>query len=184
MAGVDPAMWDWWFGWHLVSSVRYRLWHPLEHREARIADVAPASAPLRARYVGKVSFVDEHIGPSPLQKLGIAFANPQEFGLDPARVDALGTAICARTWLREPGIAVGRLVHLVQRTNDGAEMLSRFWLGEFDAGDDVSDGVVAAAPVRRPPPDNAGLYLLRHCAGEMNHLAGFLPELHVRFGDS
>jgi hypothetical protein len=183
MPGVDPLMWDWWFGWHLISSARYRLWHPLEHVAARLADPAPEGAPLRSRYIGKVSFVDEHIGPSPVQKLGIAFQPPSAFGLDQADVDAVGTAICARTWLSEPGIGAGRLVHLVRKTNNGSEMLSRFSLGDVDTGNLFLNLLANTAPPRRRRlPDNAGLYLLRHCASEMGHLARILPELYGRFG--
>ena len=182
MPGVTPAMWDWWFGWHLISSARYRLWHPLEHIAARLADPAPAGAPLRSRYIGKVSFVDEHIGPGPVQKLAIAFQDPSAFGMDQAEVDASGTAICARTWLREPGIAVGRLIHFVRRTDNGAEMLSRFWLGDVDTGNPVLNLIANSGPARRSLlPDQSGLYLLRHCAAEMNHLATILPELHAQF---
>ena len=183
MLRVEPVMWDWWFGWHLRSSARYRLWHPQEHLIARIADPAPADAPLRSRYEGKVSFVDEHIGPGPVQKLAIAFEPPEAFGLSPQRVAELGTAICARTWLREPGTAVGRLMHLVRRTEGGSEMLSRFWLGDVDTGNDLLNRFANTRWVRRRLlPDRSGLFLLRHCSAEMSHLAQFLPELHARFG--
>lgn len=33
--GATPQMLDWWFGWHLPSSERYRLWHPTAHVAAR-----------------------------------------------------------------------------------------------------------------------------------------------------
>jgi len=36
MPNVTPAMWDWWFGWHLPSSERYRLWHPKAHVKATV----------------------------------------------------------------------------------------------------------------------------------------------------
>jgi hypothetical protein len=32
-------------------------------------------------------------------------------------------------------------------------------------------------------PDATARNLLVHCAQEMNHLAGFLPELYEQFGD-
>jgi hypothetical protein len=32
-------------------------------------------------------------------------------------------------------------------------------------------------------PETCARNLLVHCAQEMNHLAGFLPELHAAFGD-
>ena len=33
-----------------------------------------------------------------------------------------------------------------------------------------------------PLTDNMGMELLVHCAQEMNHLAGILPEIYARFG--
>jgi len=123
---------------------------------ARLAAPASAGAPLRSRYLGKVSFVDEHIGPGPVQKLGIAFHSPSAFGLDPAKVDALGTAIRVRTWRSEPGVGAGRLVHRVRKTRAGSEMLSGFSLGDFDTGNPVLNLVANRAPARRRRlPDNA-----------------------------
>src|SRR5262245_48294581 len=35
---VTPAMVDWWFGWHLPYSERYKLWHPLAHLRAKVRE--------------------------------------------------------------------------------------------------------------------------------------------------
>ncbi len=43
----------------------------------------------------------------------------------------------------------------------------------------LADSLVRPVAARQVPDPRD---LLVHCAREMNHLAGFLPELHARFG--
>lgn len=72
MPEVTAAMWDWWFGWHSNESARYKRWHPDAHRSAALRhDLTKSSIPDREKYVGNISYVDEHIGPK-LQQLAIA----------------------------------------------------------------------------------------------------------------
>lgn len=186
MPGVSAAMWDWWFAWHSYTSERYRLWHPEDHVAASIAEDRRHHAPMRARWVGNTSFVDEYIG-GQLHKLAIRFVEPATLGLDQARVDEIGVAICARTVLRKERLAAGHLIHLVEDTETGSRMHSRFLLGDINSEIPVLGPVVtriASSDRFRKArlPDQAGLALLLHCAQEMNHLAGLLPELHDRFG--
>ena len=61
-------------------------------------------------------------------------------------------------------------------------MRSRFWLGDIHvtALPDANpvDRMLSSSFVRRKlAPTALGAHLLAHCAEEMNHLAGFLPEL-------
>ena len=46
-------------------------------------------------------------------------------------------------------------------------------------GNLLADSLVRPVAARQLPDPRD---LLVHCAREMNHLAGFLPELHARFG--
>jgi hypothetical protein len=181
MPGVRAAMWDWWFGWHGLSSARYRLWHPDAHKGAWLAEDRRHLPPGRPRYVGNVSAVDETIGPTHT-RLAIGFVPPADFGLDPARVDAGGTAVCATVSLRPIGLRIGRLVHLVVDGADGCTMHSRFHLGEFASPVPGLARLLNRPALRhRLASDDLGLALLRHCAEEMHHLAGQLPGLHARF---
>lgn len=187
MPGVSAAMWDWWFGWHSLSSARYRLWHPEAHVRSQLAEDRRHLPAGRPRYVGNVSAVDEYIG-SELTRLAIGFVDPATFGLDPARVDALGTAICATVALRQERIENGRLVHMIENTVDGCVMHSRFHLGQLRSrmpllGPLVSLAVNRPAARRRLLSDQLGLALLRHCFEEMHHLAAILPDLHARFAE-
>lgn len=189
MPGTTPAMWDWWFGWHGISSERYRLWHPEDHVWSGVSEDRRGLSDLRARYVGVDSHVDERIASPDVLRLTISFRRPATFGLDEAKVDRAGTAICARVGFRGTPINTGRLIHLIRRTDAGAEMISRFWLGDLEACIPVVGGMVTAAISTRRTrlrlvPDRTGLNLLRHCAKEMNHLAAILPALHKRFGGS
>jgi hypothetical protein len=181
MPGVTPAMIDWWFGWHLPESARYRLWHPPAHLRCRVREDRSALPDDRARYVGNVSYVDEHIGRS-LARLAIAFHDPASFGLD--GLDARGaTAICAITSDRVRASEGGRLVHLVLPTAQGCVMHSAFWLGELHSrvpllGPAITRLVNRPAVRRAAISDRFLLDLFQHCSEEMNHLAKFLPQLY------
>ena len=95
-------------------------------------------------------------------------------------------AICARLGSPDLPVDVGWLIHHVRPTPGGSEMRSRFWMGGAmvqvrarNSGIRLADRVVRPVAARMLPDPRD---LLVHCAQEMNHLAGFLPELHGRFG--
>lgn len=186
MPGVEPSMWDWWFGWHGDSPERYKLWHPQAHIHAEWHRSPPPGARGRARYVGFTSLVDEYIG-SDLRRLAISFVPPQEVGLTHGSLegDGTATAICAKTTLQGMPLTAGVLIHLIQKTPTGSRMRSRFWIG----GDNVKPrgllGIPVAAIARRQlrPTDTDARALLIHCAQEMAHLASFLPALYAQCKD-
>jgi|SRR5580700_11246576 hypothetical protein len=181
LPGVTPGMIDWWFGWHLPYSERYRLWHPTAHVRAVVKEDRSALVGRRECYLNNTSFVDEYIG-STLMKLAITFLPIGGFGFTD-RTDGSETVICGRTADRSKHADAGLLVHRVAATAGGARMLSLFWLGEITPKVPVV-GRLAAGLVNTPflrrllVPDSLGLALLRHCSEEMNHLAKFLPRLY------
>ncbi len=162
--GTTPAMIDWWFGWHIARTERYKLWHPQAHYYAQpkydLSDVPGLTD--RERYLDNTSWVDEYIGPID-SRLAISFHDPAEIGLDYDTLDkaGYGTVIYATTAMSDDNSPGARLIHAVRRTAWGSEMRSRFIL---------PPGVVE---IIGPP-------LLDHCYTEMTHLAGFLPHLFAR----
>ena len=96
MHGVAPEMWDWWFGWHSVSSQRYRLWHPRERVSASVTEDRSNLKDFKSRYIGTTSFVEERIGDDHMHEIAISFRAPSEFGIDEGKLNPQGTAICAR----------------------------------------------------------------------------------------
>ena len=162
---TTPEMIDWWFGWHMARTERYKLWHPQAHLFAQprfdLSDVPGLTD--RDRYIGNTSWVDEYIGPLPT-RLANTNHDPSELGLHADALDDAnyGTVVCAITGSSddESGAQMGRRVHAVRHTGEGCEMRSRFILPTGT-------------------PDLLGPQLIDHCDTEMTHLAGFLPRLHA-----
>lgn len=185
MPRVTAAMWDWWFGWHSTEAARYKLWHPDAHLHASLRrDRTGEAVPDREKYIGNTTYVDEYVGPK-LQQLAIQFRDPLAHGFD---VPDGQTVVFGRVGSSIAPVDLGWLAHQVRPTPDGAEMRSRFYLNL--RGLKVPDVSQAACAVARgatvDPADldlglDLGRDLLLHCGQEMNHLAGFLPELHAEF---
>ena len=181
MPGVTPAMWVWWFGWHGCDSRRYKLWHPRAHLSAAWKD-----GDVGARhYVGRWSMISEYIG-STLLNAAIQFVEPASMGLPADSDDAV--AICARLGSGDAPVDAGWFVHHIRATSGGAEMRSRFWMGGPHIAVRNAPGVASKTlrPIASRVIDTSeatARNLLVHCAQEMNHLAGFLPELYESFGD-
>ncbi len=185
MPRVTPAMWDWWFAWHGSQALRYKLWHPRAH-------VAVAWDDGRAdldHYVGRVSHVVEYVG-SRCFSVQIAFLPPASLGLDEARLARQGeVAICARIGMRVGGLFfhTGFLLHHLRPIDGGCEMRSRFWIGGANVELRALPGALgralgALAGRLQAPTETQVRELMVHDAQEMNHLAGFLPELYAAFG--
>jgi len=183
MPGVTPEMWDWWFAWHGSEAQRYKLWHPRAHMHAVWADGRRDLT----HYVGRTSHVVEYVGNQRLQ-LAIRFVPPSSLGLDEKRLKKDGeVAICARGGMLGTPMETGWLVHHVRPVPGGSEMRSRFWLAGANIRPRGMPGAMGALIGRvaakfAPLTDNMAMELLVHCAQEMNHLAGILPDLFETFG--
>ena len=183
MPGVTPAMWDWWFAWHGSEAQRYKLWHPRAHMHVAWAD---GRSDLH-HYVGRTSHVVEYVGNQKLN-LDIRFVPPASLGLDEERLKRDGeVAICARGSLAGTPMETAWLIHHVRPVPGGSEMRSRFWLAGANIRPRGMPGAAGALLGRvaakfAPLTANMAMELLVHCAQEMNHLAGILPDLFETFG--
>jgi hypothetical protein len=170
-------MWEWWFGWHGSDSRRYKLWHPRAHVSARWADGGGDG-----HYVGRTSMIEEYIG-SNYAKAAIQFVEPSVMGLDRGRSGG-DVAVCARLGTADLPVDIGRFVHQIRATSGGSEMRSRFWLGgryvAVRGGIPLADNIIRPLAARQLPDPRD---LLVHCAQEMNHLAGLLPDIYATFAN-
>ncbi|HTX94434.1 MAG TPA: hypothetical protein VME67_06065 [Mycobacterium sp.] len=185
MPEVTPAMWSWWFGWHGCDTRRYKLWHPRAHLSAAWKDEDDGDRRGAQRYVGRCSLISEYIGSTMLNG-AIQFVEPEQLGCPPDSDEAV--AICARLGSADAPVDVGWFIHHIRSTEGGAEMRSRFWMGgphlAVRNAPDVASGAVRPIASRvLGTPETSARNLLVHCAQEMNHLAGFLPDLYEAFGD-
>lgn len=188
MPDVTAEMIDWWFAWHPMEDARYKLWHPRAHLSARATRLNADDAGLsnQEKYLRNPHFVTEYVGSGKMD-IVITFS-PAETLLDTTRFaqSRVGTAICATVGLQKAPLIVTRMIHLIRETGEGVEMRSRFWMGEprFRHKDHGDIGVrlpFAGTIARRAVSFDMGRDMLVHCAMEMNHLAGFLPDLYKTY---
>ena len=178
MPGVKADMVRWWFADFLNTTEHYSWWHPEDHVWMNWENKKPGEV------IGSSHLVHEYIG-SELSKLRIQFIDSSEFfGFNPNDEDTF--VICARVGLLEEEINTAKMCHVVRNTQTGAEMRSRFWLGNVakrDGNETIRsfEGFVGNMALVRlflikqqvNPED-----LKRHAMEEMTYLAELLPSLY------
>lgn len=175
MPRCRAKMVHWWFGW-LGGTDQYKLWHPVDHLFSDWEDRGNGG-----NYYGAKHLVHETLGgDGAVHKLRIHFRDPHEV-FDPAGYDAVdGIAICARPGALEMPINLGHMTHFVRNTDAGAEMRTRFWMGDVHS---QRDGEVLPEDVRAGVraqilTDDFCTRLHRHATEEMGYLADLLPVLY------
>lgn len=188
MPGVTLEMINWWFAWHALEDLRYKLWWPAGHFAASIPDpveraraLEPAT-PLTRRIQGLTHHVVEDIGSGP-EEIRISFLTPEDFGFDVKRFDPKTCTLVAANGRSRPlgafflrPWAPAMMCHFVRQTDDGVELRSRFWLGYQ---------VVDRTPRRKLPPfvkvpASVPRGLAVHNVHEYTNLGSFLPALFAQ----
>ena len=161
MPDVTPEMLDWWFCWHPLESLRYKIWNPKAHYSATVDEenrkhLLDTSIPIHQRAWGTKNVVNEDIGAGPM-KIEIEFASPFDVGFDRERFyQGAATAFCGDTDTK--------MVHVARRLADGGvELRSRFW----------SKASVPISILKE---------LAFHNLEEYTHLANVLPDMYKEFG--
>ena len=176
MPGVTPEMFDWWFAWHGLEPMRYKIWNHEDHyyvmtRNPEISSNKALS--MKERYWNTIHDVQEDVGLG-LEHIAINFRNPADIGFDPEKLkDFKGTIVCAGNEYN-PVI----MCHFLRPTKTGCELRTRFWFGY---------SIIDGKP-RKILPDGVTFplipvqALLAHNIKEFTHLAYVLPQLYEEFG--
>lgn len=175
--GSTPEMFDWWFAWHGVAPMRYKIWNPDEHYYCQTLNLNKAldsSLSMKERYWDTTHDIDEDVGKGK-QKVTINFRNPADIGFDPEKLKNFnGTIVCSGNE-RSPVI----MCHFMRPTKNGSELRTRFWMGY---------NVINGQPSRMFPKDaqfplEPVKSLLLHNIKEFTNLAAILPEVYAEFHD-
>ena len=186
MPGVTPEMFDWWFAWHGLDPMRYKIWDPDDHYFCRSRNIEQAkneNLTMKERYWNTVHDVIEDAtgsedigGKSKKSKISIPFRNPADIGFDKKKLASFdGTIVCAANET-SPNI----MCHFARRTENGCELRTRFWLG-YCVRD--SHPVKCKMPPARVIPLSLAKGLLAHNLKEFTNLAAILPEVYAEFKD-
>ncbi|HUW64581.1 MAG TPA: hydrolase [Spirochaetia bacterium] len=190
MPGVTADMVNWWFAWHGLEDLRYKIWWPGGHFAVSLsaADREKVLDPGRSvtqKFQGITHQVVEDVGTG-VEQIAISFLTPEEMGFDLDRFGAPAVAaLVAANGLSSPADAPGGepgtpavMCHLVREIPGGVEFRSRFWLGYRM----VDKRPVLFLPADRPVPENVLLGLARHDAHEYANLRAILPRIYGEEG--
>lgn len=179
MPGVTKEMFEWWFAWHGLEDLRYKIWDPEDHYYARQKNrdkALSSNLPMRERTWGTTHEVLEDIGPGP-DELILDFKYPSEMGYPEEKVgtDACASMMCANGHGPEPGKGVAAVMtHMIREIEGGIELRSRFWIGY-----QIMDGrPMKLIPKGVSVPMEVPMGLFAHNLKEFTHLAAILPKVY------
>lgn len=189
---VTAEMIDWWFCWHPLDSLRYRIWYPPQHvgialsPEGRARILNP-DVPVSEKNWGVTHHVREDCNCG-IEDIDITFLSPRDFGFDMTRWKEpyVSTFVGGFGWSR-PATETDRpikvpsiMCHIFRRIPDGLEHRTRFWMGyRFSRGKPE-----LALPPGVSVPAIAVQGLARHNVREFSNLSVLLPEIYAEFGGS
>ncbi len=190
MPNVTGEMLDWWFWWHPMDPLRYKIWYPEAHFSTTLNVDPDAYAnrkgPYRERYWNTTNYPVEDVGIGE-ETLSIKFVSPSDFGFDVSRFDEANvvTVICAIVGSVNKKLSQHTyMCHFVRKTETGVEMRSRFWIGHTILRSGLSEQsllnrVINAKAIKKLLlPKNVGLAMAMHCTQEYIYLSAILPELY------
>lgn len=187
---VTIEMMQWWFAWHPLEQIRYRIWNPCCHPTIAVADVdrdyiKNPQVPLEKKSQNVVHFVVEDIGGGP-QNILIHFLDHSKMnGIDDEKLAAShqtvfgGYGIVSSRGVRAPiDKAPAIMMHFCRETEDGVEFRTRFWIGyRWNKGIPM-----CVLPQGVQVPVEVPMGLAFHNVEEYSHLASILPDLYKEFG--
>lgn len=190
--GVTVEMIQWWFAWHALEDLRYKIWFPAGHYGISVSEetrrkITDPKVPL----VEKVTGVTHHVVEScdgPTENIFIDFLKPEEMGFDMSRYHAPNVGcVCGGHGVSQminPPLGLpnfkgsAAMVHFFREVEGGIEQRTRFWIGKkFLNGSPIH---TLPGGVKIPPYPVAGL--ARHNVKEFANLQSFLPQIYSEHG--
>ena len=185
--GVTLDMIKWWFAWHPLESIRYKIWNPYCHPYAAIADVDRAkikdpNLTIEDKIEDVIHFVVEDIGAG-MQDVVIHFRPVTELGFTKEELYAhhayaIGCYGLVEKRVGEKGKTPAIMLHFYRETEDGIESRTRFWLGYRI----IHGRPQCVLPPGVRVPEVAPMGLALHNVEEFGHLAKILPAVYKEFG--
>jgi hypothetical protein len=193
MPGVTVDMVNWWFWWHGLEDLRYKLWWPKGHFGISVSDrdrsiIENPDTPTLQRFQGRTHFVFEDVGGPSVEKIAISFMPPEDIGFDMERFKSpnIGTVVGANgvslMLNPPPGIPVFKspafMLHCFREIEGGVELRTRFWIGYHIL--DKKPHLCLPKGAMIPPMVAKGLAM--HNVLEYSNLRSFLPEIYKEQG--
>jgi len=188
---VTKEMIDWWFCWHTLEDLRYRIWWPPQHAAIMLSPenrrhMIESDLPFDQRNWGMVHHVTEDIGLG-MENIDINFISPEQFGFDMSRwkepcvstfAGGFGWA-CPVNKTDESITAPALMCHIFrQHPEGGLEHRTRFWMGYRFSGGKIELSLPPGIQV--PQASIQGLAI--HNVNEFSRFKNFLPKVYAEHG--
>ena len=176
-------MMKWWFAWHALAGLRYKIWYPPAHKDITVDEevrkkILDPNIAIEDKYTNVIHHVLEDVGGGD-DDIFIHFLKPEDMGVDPAVLkDTPVKATFGGFGIQESRANPGRkspsvMLHACRETDDGVEFRSRFWMGCM-----IENGKPKCVlPPGISVPIEAPMGLAYHNVQEYSNLAVLLPEI-------
>ena len=186
--GCTIDMMKWWFAWHALENLRYKIWYPPAHKGISIDEdarkrILDPNIAVEDKYTNIIHHVLEDVGGGD-DDIFIHFHKPEDMGLDPVALkDSPVKMIIGGFGIQEsranPGIkASSVIIHTCREANDGIEFRTRFWMGCIIENGKVKCVLPPGIKVPIEPP----MGLAYHNVMEYSNLAVLLPQIYADEG--
>ncbi|MDD4370076.1 MAG: phloretin hydrolase [Anaerostipes sp.] len=178
MPNVTPEMFYWWFAWHPLEDLRYKIWFPEAHFYARTMNREQAldeTLSMRHRIWDTTHLICENVVTG-AEDIVLDFLSPDRMGFDESLLDEHTTAmVCANGHPKFPGQGLNCVMaHVLRQGNNGYELRSQFWIGYQI----VNRNLCRVIPEDVSIPLEGAKALFSHCCEEFSNLSRFLPSLY------
>ena len=187
---ATAEMIDWWFAWHPLEDLRYRIWYPPQHAGIMVSpegrkQLLDPDIPMAERNWGMVHHVTENCNCG-MENVDINFLSPKDFGFDMARwkkpyvstfAGGFGWAVAVNK-TDESITAPALMCHIFRDSPKGLEHRTRFWMGYRLSGGKPELSLPPGVTV----PVEAVQGLARHNVHEFTRFKSFLPRIYQELG--
>jgi hypothetical protein len=184
---------DWWFAWHPLEDLRYRIWYPPQHAGIMLSPIDRArilddSIPNREKNWGVVHNVTENCNCG-FENVDIAFRSPADMGFDTEKFDEVAATMAAgQGWAVavekcDDSITAPAIMCHVLYDAPGGGLIhrTRFWMGyRFNEAGKPE----LCLPPGVSVPVEAVQGLARHNVKEFTRWREFLPRIYAELGPS
>lgn len=185
--GVTLDMIKWWFAWHPLEPLRYKIWDPYCHPHAEVSEedrakIKNPDLPVEEKIIHVTHTLVEDIG-SGMQDIIIHFMPVEALGFTKEALAAAhayaigGVALVGDRGVDAPKVPV-IMLHYYRETPDGIESRTRFWMGYS-----IVDGKARfMLPEGMQVPLAVARGLALHNVEEYSNLGKVLPLVYKEFG--
>lgn len=180
MPGVTAEMFEWWFAWHGLDDLRYKIWNVEDHYKVETKQkehITNKNLTYRERLWNTTYEITENIGMGQ-EKISIDFKKPEELGFEVNKIgtDDCSAIVCGVGHVNKHasnGSIPTVMTHFLREIEGGVELRTRFWIGW-----NVEDGKeVKRVTEEMNIPEEVPRNLLLHNIKEYAHLSQILPEI-------